>query len=101
VPDTYTFTAVVWEHEGPGAWHFLSLPAEVADEIADSTAGRARGFGSVRVAVRIGRTSWSTSVFPDRRRGTYVLPVKRAVRSAQGLADGTACEVRLEVVDQG
>lgn len=25
---SYSFDAVVWERDGPGAWHFISLPPE-------------------------------------------------------------------------
>lgn len=51
-------------------------------------AGPPRGFGSVRVEATVGGTTWRTSVFPDSRGGSYVLPVKRAVREAEDLDDG-------------
>lgn len=43
----------------------VSLPREISADIADLTAGTGRGFGSVRIAVMIGATSWQTSIFPD------------------------------------
>lgn len=95
----FTFDATVWEHDGDAAWHFVSLPEDVADEIAERSAGRTRGFGSVRVEVTIGASTWRTSLFPDGRRGTYVLPVKRAIRTAEGLADGSRASVSLELLD--
>ena len=58
-----------------------------------------RGFGAVRVRVTVGATSWSTSIFPDSTRGSYVLPVKKAVRTAEGIREGDDVDVRLEVVD--
>ncbi len=94
----FSFAAEVWEHDGPGAWHFVSLPHDVADEILEIFGHRAGGFGSVRVEVTVGATRWSTSVFPDRKRGTYVLPVKKAVRSAEGLVAGGIAAVELVVV---
>ncbi len=94
----FAFTARVWEHDGPSAWHFVSLPAEVADDIEERFGGRAGGFGSVRVEVVIGGTRWRTSVFPDRRRQTYLLPVKRAVRVAEDLEDGSTATVELAVI---
>jgi hypothetical protein len=98
---TYAFDATVWEHEGDGAWHFVSVPPDVADEIAERTEGRTGGFGSVRVEVTIGRSTWRTSLFPDARRGTYVLPVKKAIRTAESLADGSRAAVRVDVLDLG
>jgi len=101
VTGTFSFEATVWEHDGDAAWHFVSLPEDVADEIAERSAGRRRGFGSVRVEVTIGASTWHTSLFPDGRRGTYVLPVKRAVRTAEGLAAGSSADVELRLLDVG
>lgn len=98
---TFAFDATVWEHEGSGAWYFVSLPEDVADEVAERAAGRTRGFGSVRVEVTIGASTWRTSLFPDGRRGTYVLPVKRAIRTAEGLADGSRAGVVLWLLGIG
>lgn len=94
----YSFRAEVWEHDGPGSWHFLSLPEEEADAIEAEFGHRAGGFGSVKVEVTIGATTWSTSLFPDSKRGTYVLPVKKPVRLAEDLVAGTVAAVTLRVV---
>lgn len=94
----FEFSATVWEHDGDAAWHFLSLPEAVADAIEARYGGRAGGFGSVRVEVTIGATTWCTSVFPDRANRTYVLPVKKAVRAAEDLREGSATRVSLTVL---
>ncbi len=96
--DSFEFSATIWEHDGDAAWHFLSLPEPVADDIEARYGGQARGFGSVRVEVTIGSTTWRTSVFPDRANRTYVLPVKKAVRAAEDLRDGSVTDVRLVVI---
>ncbi len=93
----FTFDAAVWEWDGTAAWHFVSLPEDVADDIEERYGHAAAGFGSLRVEVTIGRTTWQTSVFPDSKRATYVLPVKKAVRSAEGLAVGSVATVTLRV----
>ncbi|WP_234390617.1 DUF1905 domain-containing protein [Nocardia suismassiliense] len=93
----YSFMAEVWEHAGQGSWHFVSLPAEVADEIEERYAHRAGGFGSVRVHVTIGASRWSTSLFPDKSRATYILPVKKTVRSAEDLGAGSRARIELVV----
>jgi hypothetical protein len=94
----HVFDAEVWEHSPgePGSWHFLTLPGEVSDDVA-LEAGPRQGFGSVRVVVTIGSSTWRTSVFPDAGRGSHVLPLKRSVRAAEGLQAGTTCRVHLEV----
>lgn len=93
-----SFTAAVWEHDGAGAWHFVSLPEAHADDIEERYGHRAAGFGSLRVEVTIGTTRWQTSIFPDRKRGTYLLPVKKSVRVAEGLAAGSMARVELLVL---
>jgi Domain of unknown function (DUF1905) len=100
---TYEFEADLWEWEArrTDSWTFVSLPAEMADEILELTAPYERGFGSVRVEVAVGRTAWRTSIFPDSKRRTYVLPIKRAVRRAEQLEAGDTARVRLTLVDVG
>jgi hypothetical protein len=94
----HRFTARLWRWEGAAAWYFVSLPHDVSDEIADMVEGRTGGFGSVRVDVVVGSSRWSTSVFPDSREGTYLLPVKKAVRRAEDLDEGDDVDVQLTVV---
>jgi hypothetical protein len=94
----FLFTADLWEHEGDGAWHFISLPEDQADEIEELYGRNARGFGSLRVTVTVGATQWSTSIFPDKKRATYVLPVKHAVRKAESLTAGSKVRVDLVVI---
>ena len=95
----YRFDAEMWLYQGDAAWHFVTLPGDVADDIRARTSGERRGFGSVRVEVEVGSTTWSTSVFSDKATGSYVLPVKRSVRDAEGLEAGDAVSICLSLVD--
>lgn len=99
LPIVFRFDAEVWLYTDDGGWHFLTVPAEVSEEIEVRTSGQRRGFGSVRVRVTIGATSWTTSVFPDKKRGAYVLPVKKDVRRAEDFAAGDRVDVTLELLD--
>ena len=92
------FDAPLWRWEGNAGWHFISLPEEIADEIEDSPIQRG-GFGSVRVHVQVGVTTWSTSLFPDTKRGTYILPMKKQVRLKEQLEEGDAVHVHLTIAD--
>jgi hypothetical protein len=49
------------------------------------------------VLVEAGASQWRTSVFPDAERGTFVLPVKKAVRVAEGVSEGDPLTVTLRV----
>lgn len=97
--ETFEFTGPLWRYPGEGGWHFVSLPAEISADITDIAAGARRGFGSVRVAVRVGATSWLTSIFPDNKTGTYLLPVNKAVRMAEQLDDGDEVRAELQLPD--
>ena len=66
------FSGVVWVAPGDAAWHFVTVPEEPA-EIIRLESGPRVGFGSVKVEVVVGDSTWSTSVFPDTTR-TYVSP---------------------------
>lgn len=46
-----------------------------------------------------GTSGRTTSIFPDSARGTYVLPVTRAVRAAEGLVAGDVATVTAELID--
>jgi hypothetical protein len=82
---------------GEGSWHFIRLPAETSEDVRDLVTAPPRGFGSVRVDVQIGTSAWSTSLFPEKATGTFVLPVKKPVRIAEDLEDGDQVTVTLSV----
>ena len=84
-------------HHGEGGWHFVTLPLETADELRDRVPPRGPGFGAIRVSVTVGETTWSTSVFPDKATGSFVLPVKEAVRVPNRLAAGDEVQVQLRL----
>ena len=85
-----------WDARAADSWYFATVPEELSADIRELPL-MPRGFGSVRVAVRIGETEWTTSIFPDG--ATYVLPLKKAVRVAEDLEPGGSCAIRLEILD--
>lgn len=68
-----------------------------SEKIKKKYAGPRRGFGAVRVSVKIGKTVWQTSIFPDKRSGTYLLPLKAKIRRAEGVFEGDAITFTLEI----
>ncbi len=97
----HTGTLWRWTGGNGGNWHFLTIDG-LAGETLSATAlmrrleGMSRGFGSLRVTARIGESCWQTSVFPSKGDG-WMLPVKAAVRRAEGLGEGDTAELVLEV----
>ena len=94
----FSFTTDLWIYPGPSAWHFLSAPQEAAEKIRFFV-GKGAGFGSARVKATIGDTIWQTSIFPDKERGTYLLPVKADVRKKESLSagDNVAVSIKIDV----
>lgn len=105
----WTFTGPLWIWKGKGAdgaaegkpspssWHFVTITGEVAAGIRAAAPGRSAAWGSVYVKVRLGDTSWATSVFPSKDVGGYLLPVKAAVRKKERVAEGDVVTVELRV----
>ena len=100
--DVFEFEAELWPWDASPegtAWVFVTVPEEETEEIR-LRSGPPRGFGSVRVEVTIGGSTWRTSVFPDKTRG-YVLPLKKAVRRAEGIDVGDRATVTVRLVEGG
>ena len=94
--ESWTFEAELWSSETVGSWVFLTLPPDVGDDLR-LVSGPPAGFGSVRVEVALGTSTWRTSVFPDQTRG-YVLPVKSVVRRREDLEVGDRVSIALVLV---
>lgn len=99
-----THTGKLWRWTsatGTGAWHFVTIDGP-AGEALSATALMRRlersigGFGSLKVKAQIGDSRFATSVFPSKELG-WLLPVKAAVRKAEGLVEGDPVELELEV----
>lgn len=98
--EDFSFTAELWQWEAQttSSWFFVTLPVELADDLR-MEAGPPRGFGSIRVEAVIGSSVWRTSVFPSTETGSFVLPVKKAVRVREGIDEGDSVEVSLRPMD--
>jgi hypothetical protein len=89
------FSGDVWFWRGPSPYHFVTVPDEECAELEMAAAFVSYGWGMIPVTARIGRTTWTTSLFP--KDGGYVVPVKDAVRKAEALDVGDAVSLELDV----
>lgn len=78
---------------GPAPFHFIAVPDAESAAIKDVSSLITYGWGVIPVAGRIRRTGWATSLFP--KDGGYLVPVKVAVRRAEGLELGDVVPVSL------
>jgi hypothetical protein len=89
------FSAEMWFWRGPAPWYFVTVPDDGCRELDSAARLVSYGWGMIPVAVRIGATAWSTSLWP--KDGRYIVPVKAAVRRAEGVDVGDTVTVRLTV----
>lgn len=95
---TFTVQGPVWLYSSEvSSWHFFGMPPDTAALLRERFAGSARGWGSLRVTATIGATSWETSVFPDKKTNTYILPIKADVRKRESVAAGAVITVTITV----
>jgi hypothetical protein len=83
----------VWR--GPAPFHFVAVPGDLCGVLRAVSGIASYGWGVIPVTVRVGGTSWETSLFP--KDGRYLVPFKDAVRRAERLADGDEVAIRLSV----
>lgn len=94
----FKFISEMWVYPGESAnWHFVSVPRDVAREIKAKYGKSARGWGSLQVEVTMGKSRWKSSIFPDKKSGTYLLPVKAAIRTAEGIREGDKISVLIKL----
>lgn len=80
---------------GPSPFFFVTVPAKQSREIKSISKLATYGWGVIPVHVRIGKTKFTTSLFP--KDGKYLVPLKVSVRTAESLEKGDKVTVRLEV----
>ena len=105
--DAITATAKIWLWSGGGSasWHFVTITGAAADAVHGEAlmrrlenGGLRRGFGAVKVRVRIGDTRWDTSIFPHKESGGWMLPIKASVRKTEGLGAGDEVTLALTLL---
>jgi hypothetical protein len=89
------FEGEMWFWRGPAPWHFVTVPEAGCRDIAAAASLVSYGWGMIPVAVRIGGTEWTTSLWP--KGGAYVVPVKTRVRKAEAIDVGDTVTVRLTI----
>ena len=82
------------EWRGPAPFYFVAISEEESADIKFAAKG-IEYWGQVPVLVRIGRTEFTTALFP--KDGRYLLPVKAAVRTGEDLEVDEIVPVALEI----
>ena len=89
------FAGELWYWRGPAPFHFVSVPPDESEAIAEVAPRLTYGWGMIPARVAIGETEVTTSLWP--KDGGYIVPVKKALQNAEGLELGDTVEVRLQL----
>jgi hypothetical protein len=90
------FDAKIWYWRGPAPWFFVTVPDKQCDDLRAISGFVTYGWGMIPARVRIGKTEWTTSLFP--KNGSYIVPIKASVRNAEDLEEGDNVTLQLEVL---
>jgi len=91
----FEFSGELYYWRGPSPFHFVNVPEEYSEAIKAVARFVTYGWGVIPVTVRVGETQWKTSLFP--RQGLYAIPIRDAVRAAEGLELGDVVAIHLTV----
>lgn len=89
------FEGEVWWWRGPAPFHFVTVPDDEADAIASVASLVTYGWGMIPASVTIGSTTVTTALWP--KDGGYVVPIKKALQDAEGVALGGRVAILLHL----
>jgi hypothetical protein len=88
----WVFDGEIIEWRGPAPYYFVVMSESDSADLKEEARSLIY-WGQVPVRVVIGRTEFRTALFP--RDGRYLVPLKDAVRKAEGLGEGDVVAVVL------
>ncbi len=80
---SYSFKTNVWKHNSPAAWHFVSVPKNISEEIRTLFQQWEEGWGRLKCQAQIGYTLWKTAIWYDTKHQAYILPLKTEIRKKE------------------
>jgi len=91
----FEFSGKIFFWRGPAPWYFVAVPEKQSGDIKAISGLVTYGWGVIPATVRIGKTEFTTSLFP--KDGRYLVPVKVDVRKKEKLEEGNKVTIRLEI----
>jgi hypothetical protein len=89
----FTFDAEIIYWRGPAPYFYVPVPRDQADEIRAASKLVSYGWGVIPVEATVRGVTFTTSLFP--KDGTYLLPLKDAVRKPTGVTAGDVIRVEM------
>lgn len=91
----WSFDAEVFQWRGPAPYFFVETPPDVDAFLHDHAPELTYGWGVIPARVRVGGTEVTTSLIP--REDVYLVPLKVALRRAEGIDDGETVRIHVSV----
>ena len=91
----YDFSSEIWKHSSTGSWFFVSLPESISAEIRENLQWQEEGWGRMKASAQVGAIPWDTAIWFDKKRNTYLLPLKAEIRKKANLDTGQKISVKL------
>ena len=79
-------------------WHFVTLSKNISAKINKEFNSYKRGWGSLKVSVEVGKSNWKTSIFPDKKSGCYLLPLKSEIRKKENIIKDKLLKFKITVL---
>jgi Domain of unknown function (DUF1905) len=83
------FEGEVFHWRGPSPYYFVAVPDPMCDDLRVAARDVSYGWGVIPVTVRIGATTWTTSLFP--KDGGYLVSPQGPRPSRRGDRPGRRC----------
>lgn len=84
---------IFWK--GPSPFFFVQVPKKQSAQIKSVSALVTYGWGVIPVTVKIGKTEFTTSLFP--KDGLYLVPLKATVRKKENLEKDDNVKISLKL----
>ncbi len=89
----FTTTIIYWR--GPSPYFYAPVPARHVEEIRRASKLVSYGWGVIPVEATLNGVAFSTSLFP--KDGTYLVPLKDAVRKAAGITCDDTIHIEMDL----
>jgi len=93
----FEFDGEIIYWRGPAPFYFAPVPEDESSAIKMISSQVTYGWGVIPVTVLIGKTEFTTSLFP--KDGGYLVPIKASVRKAEMLDTGDTVTILLEIAE--
>ena len=91
----FEFSGKIFYWRGPAPFLFVAMPEEQSRALKAVSGLVTYGWGVIPVRAWIGKTEFTTSLFP--KNGLYLVPIKKVVQTAEKLGEGNEVKIHLEV----